>query len=192
MDDSNRLIRGLAALPLVLVLALLLASCGPENSDSTSTTASTDQTPGSVTDPAVVPSIVSQEQIDAQEQGSAARALLDWWSAFQYAEDGVVVEMTAKPTLQETSESRLSKLVGAVGSNLQGIKIVGERVEGDQALVRTLLLTYALDEEGQVKEGSFSGTPRSFDMAEEGGEWKFNEPSYLDVLFTAREASSGN
>ena len=133
-------------------------------------------------DPKVAPSLLSPAQIDQEEAGSPARALLEWWSAFQYADDDGVLKMTSPDVLNAVGANRLAQLVRLVRFNLPGIKIVSFDVEQDQAVVRALLLAYTLDKQGNVVEASFSGTPRSFAWAREGDDWRFDEQSYVEEL----------
>jgi hypothetical protein len=176
------IIRSVTPLLAATATVLFLAACGPKDSSSeparsTSTTGS-----GSLTEPKLAPSIVSDTQIEDAAPGSPERALLEWWSAFQFRDAPAVEAMTAKDAIDTLSAQTLDELVGTVGSDLPGIKVVSAEVDGDAAIVRVLILGFRVDESGEVVQGSVTGTPQSFEMAQLDGEWLFDEPAYIRAL----------
>jgi hypothetical protein len=136
------------------------------------------------------PQFVTDEDIQAQEAGSPPRALLEWWQAFQFADPVGVIELTSKETLDEVGEKALADLVRTRGKGLQGIEIFGSTESGDVASVRAGLLSFQPEEPGDPPpDEPTNSSPTTFELADEGGDWKFNSPAYLEPMIEGLKAS---
>ena len=179
------------AVAATLLLVISLAACGGAETETGTVPASEDAgggQPGSLSNPALGPRIISESQIEAEDPDSAARGLLEWWSAFQYGDEEVVVELTSPEALDKVGEARVNDTVDAVNANLQGFKIQDVREEQDEAVIRALMLTYQVDEDGELVKGSVSGTTQSFRLVRDDGVWLFDEDAYLEGLALQAEA----
>jgi hypothetical protein len=154
---------------LLLVVALL--GCGGDGGDE-----------GNGSEEAFSPNVVTDEEIEAQEEGSPGRALLEWWQAFQFRDASQVVTLTSQETLDEIGEKNLENLVTNTGQGLQGIEVLGATEQGEEtASVRVGLLQFtpAKEDEPPPDEPT-SSTPDTFAMQNEDGEWLFAETAYLE------------
>jgi hypothetical protein len=151
----------------VLLVALFLLGCGGGGSSST-TVAS------------FGPNVVTQSDIDAQEDGSPARALLEWWQAYQFGDASQVLARTSQDTINKVGEHDLTELVKNTGQGLQGIEVLGADETGNDASVRAGLLQFTPAKPGgPPPDEPTSSTPDTFTMQKQGGEWLFNDPEFL-------------
>jgi hypothetical protein len=157
-----------AAIVVVVVVVIVLISGGSDDDGN-----------GSGGD--FPPNVVTDDEINAQEEGSPARALLEWWQSFQFGDATVVAELTSQETLDEVGENNLEELVRTRGQSLQGVEVFNTTESGDVASVRVGLLTFQPEKQGDPPPDEPSGSiPDTFAMQDEDGEWKFAEPAYLE------------
>lgn len=163
----RRLARFAPALLLTLA-AIAMFGCGG-GGDTTGTE-----------DTALPPSVVTNDDISAQPDGSPQQALLEWWQAYQFTDAEQVIDRTAEDTLKAVGENNLSDQVTAQGQGLQGVEVLGAETSGDTAAVRVGLLQFEPSKPGgpQPSEPT-SSTPDTFEMKKEGSEWKFASTDYL-------------
>jgi hypothetical protein len=136
------------------------------------------------------PNVITDEEIQAQDQGTPERALLEWWQAFQFQDTVSVVELTSPETLDDVGENDLEDLVQARGQGLQGIEILGSTESGDTASVRAGLLTFQPPEEGAPPpDEPTASTPTTFALAREDDEWLFDDAAYLEPQIENLRAS---
>jgi hypothetical protein len=165
-----------AAVVVVVVVVIVLISGGSDDGN------------GSGGD--FPPNVVTDDEIDAQEEGSPARALLEWWQSFQFGDPTLVIELTSQETLDEVGENNLEELVRTRGQGLQGVEVFNATESGDIASVRVGLLTFQPEKEGDPPPDEPTGsTPDTFAMQDEDGEWKFAEPAYLEPQIESMKAA---
>jgi hypothetical protein len=157
-----------AALGLVIA-ALLMFGCGGGGDSTTAANG------------APLPqNVVTDDDISAQPDGSPQQALLEWWQAYQFADAQQVIDRTSKETLKEVGEKSLSDMVAAQGQGLQAVEVLGGETDGDNASVRVGLLQFEPSKPGGPQPTSpTSSTPDTFEMKQEGSEWKFASTDYL-------------
>ena len=158
------------ATALLLVAAFLLG-CGDSDDESSS---------GS--DEAFAPQVVTGSEIEAQEEGSPQRALLEWWQSFQFGDADGVLALTSQETIDQLGEKNLAELVSSTGQGLQGIEVLDATENGDTASVRVGLLLFTPAKEGEPPpDEPTASTPDTFAMVNEGGEWLFAETAFLET-----------
>jgi hypothetical protein len=149
-----------------LVVALFLLGCGGGDSSTTS---------GSFG-----PNVVTESDIDAQEDGSPARSLLEWWQAYQFGDASQVLARTSQDTIDTVGEHDLTELVKNTGQGLQGVEVLGADETANDASVRVGLLQFTPEQPGEPPpDEPTSSTPDTFAMQKQGGEWLFNDPEFL-------------
>jgi hypothetical protein len=154
----------------LLLLAVVLLGCGGDDDES--------EGDG---DETFAPNVVTADEIEAQEEGSPERALLEWWQSFQFGDASQVVALTSQETLDEVGEENLEDVVTNTGQGLQGIEVLGATEDGDTASIRVGLLQFTPEKEGEPPpDEPTSSTPDTFAMQNEGGEWLFAETAYLE------------
>ena len=57
------------------------------------------------------PTIVNDDAIEAEPKGSASRALLEWWQAYQFQDFPAVEKLTSPETLRAIGPDKLKQLV---------------------------------------------------------------------------------
>jgi len=172
----------LAAVAALALATVFLAACGSDGGDDTTTD-------GGSTD-GFGPQVVSQEDLDAQEEGSAGRGLLDWWQAFQFQDANTVISLTSENTLDELGEKDLEELVKTRGQGLQGVEVLGATESGDTASVRAGLLTFQPEEEGgPIPDEPTASRPITFTMEKDGDQWLFDTPTYLQPMIEGLQAA---
>ena len=134
--------RALSAAAVLLLVSLVVA-CGGDDEGSDS-----DNSGNGDAAEIFPPNIVRDSDIEAQEDGSPQRALLEWWQAFQFADAAAVTAATSPETLDEIGESNLAALVEKRGQGLQGIEVLSVTENGNTASVRVGLLTFQPTREG--------------------------------------------
>lgn len=136
-------------------------------------------------DRALPPSVISDKVIGEQKQGSPARALLEWWQAFQFRDVRAVVRLTTPGTLDSIGRSRLERLVRKVGSNLAGIRVVSSRIFEDACSIRVEMLSFTPSKgDHEPPDKPTSSTPNTFVMKRSSGGrgWLFDDAGYLREL----------
>jgi hypothetical protein len=168
----------------VAALSVLFATgCGSGDEDSV--TAQETARSESVVDRVLPPNIVTDEAIRDQKPGSPARALLEWWQAFQFGDVEMVVRLTTPEALRSIGRSRLERIVRQVGPGLQGIKPVSSRVSDDVASIRVELLTFAPRQaDGKQSAKPTSASPGTFVVERDSEDrgWLFDDASFLHKL----------
>jgi hypothetical protein len=140
------------------------------------------------------PHVVRDDDIEAQEEGSPERALLEWWQAFQFADAAGVESLTSEETLNAVGPRQLAALVKARGQGLQGVEVLGASTQGATSSVRVALLTFQPEKEGQPPPTTPTGSrPATITMAKVGNRWLFAETPYVRPMVenfrqAAREA----
>ena len=173
----------LAAIAALLLTAIFLLGCGSEGDDDTGTTEG-----GS--DDAFAPQVVTDDDIDAQEEDSPGRALLEWWQAFQFQDADGVLLLTSPKTIDELGENSLTELVKTRGQGLQGIEVLDATESGDSASVRAGLLTFTPEEEGgPPPDEPTASRPVTFAMVKEDDAWLFDEPAFLEPMIEGLKAA---
>jgi hypothetical protein len=141
-------------------------------------------------DDSLPPNVVTQDDIDAQEDGSPGRALLEWWQAFQFGDAENVIALTSKATINQLGENNLSELVKNTGQGLQGIEVLGTEESGNTASVRVGLLQFQPEKEGEPPpDEPTSSTPDTFEMKNQGGQWTFAATEYLEPKLESYQQS---
>jgi hypothetical protein len=180
--STGRRLGRLATVAATLILAVVLLGCGSDDDDSDSN--------GNGGTDGFGPQVVTQEDIDGREEGSPAAALLEWWQAFQFQDAATVVSLTSDQTLDELGENALEELVSTRGQGLQGVEVLGESESGDTASVRAGLLTFQPEEEGgEIPDEPTASRPITFTMLNEGDQWLFDTPTYLEPMIESMKAA---
>jgi hypothetical protein len=173
-------LRGLRLLTAAatILLAVVLLGCGDDDSDDSNG------------DSDLPPNVITDQEIDDQDEGTPERGLLEWWQAFQFQDATAVVSLTSPRTLDDVGENNVEDLVQARGQGLQGIEILGVSESGDDASVRVGLLTFQPPEEGAPPpDEPTASTPTTFAMGKEGDEWLFDDNAYLELQIDNLKAS---
>jgi len=172
--SNGRRLAQVVALAALLILTVVLLGCGSDD-DSDSN--------GDSDDSGFGPQVVTQEDIDGQEEGSPGAGLLEWWQAFQFQDAPVVISLTSQNTLDDVGENNLEDLVKTRGQGLQGVEVLGTSETGDSASVRAGLLTFQPEEEGgEIPDEPTASRPITFTMEKDGDQWLFDTPTYLEPL----------
>jgi hypothetical protein len=139
---------------------------------------------------AFAPNIVTDSDIEAQEDGTPERALLEWWQAFQFQDAATVEALTSAETLDAIGKNNLEELVKLRGKGLQGIEVLGATEDGDTASIRAGLLTFTPEEPGGPPPTEpTASTPITFALVNEGDEWLFNDTAYLEPMVESLKAA---
>jgi hypothetical protein len=163
----------IATLFAALILAVVAIGCGGDD----------DTTGGSGTAEDFPPQIVTDDDIDAQEDGSPGESLLEWWQAFQFQDAAGVLALTSEDTIDELGEKELEQLVKTRGAGLQGVELLGASETGDTASVRAGLLTFQPPAEGEPPpDEPTASRPISFAMLREGDQWLYDDPTFLQPM----------
>ena len=127
------------------------------------------------------PSVVTDDDISAQPDGSPQRALLEWWQAYQFGDAEQVLERTSKSTIDQLGKSDFSELVKTTGQGLQGVEVLGAETFGDKASVRVGLLQFEPQKPGGPQPDEPSGsTPDTIEMDKQGNDWLFAAPEFIE------------
>lgn len=170
---GRRLVQ-LAALAAMVVLAAVLLGCGSDDNGSSDENGDGGE---------FAPNVVTTEDIEAQEQGSPGRGLLEWWQAFQFQDAPATIALTSENTLDDIGENTMEELVKTRGQGLQGVEVLDATESGDSASVRAGLLTFEPEEEGaEPPTEPTSSTPITFTMEKDGDQWLFDTPTYLEPM----------
>ena len=162
------------ALAALLILTVVLLGCGDDDNGDSSGDSETE---------GFGPQVVTQEDIDGQEEGSPSASLLEWWQAFQFQDAATVVSLTSENTLDDVGAKNLEDLVKTRGQGLQGIEVLGTSETGNSASVRAGLLTFQPEEEGgEIPDEPTASRPITFTMEADGQQWLFDTPTYLEPL----------
>lgn len=154
----------------LLLLAVVLLGCGG-NDDKTNGD-------GGETFP---PNVITDSEIEAQEEGSPERALLEWWQSYQFGDAQQVLARTSQETIDELGEKNLADLVRNTGQGLQGVEVLDAIEDGNTASVRVGLLQFTPEREGEPPpDEPTASTPDSFAMQNEDGEWLFAEAAFIE------------
>lgn len=174
--------RATGFLAAAVLSALFATGCGSE--DQEGAVAQETAKSESVVDRALPPNIVRDEAIRDQKPGSPARALLEWWQAFQFGDVEMVVRLTTPEALRSIKRGRLERIVRQVGPGLQGINVVSSRVSDDVGSVRVELLSFAPGKDGKPPAEPTSTLPSTFLMKQlsQVRGWLFDDASFLHKL----------
>jgi hypothetical protein len=176
--SRTQLLIGAGAVAVVALVVVLIVALGGGDDGSDG---DTDGLP---------PNVITDEDIQAQDEGTPERALLEWWQAFQFQDTAGVVLLTSPKTLDDVGENDLEDLVQARGQGLQGIEILGSTESGDTASVRAGLLTFQPPEEGAPPpDEPTASTPTTFALTKEDDEWLFDDDAYLEPQIENLRAS---
>jgi hypothetical protein len=166
---------------VLALLAAALVACGSDDDEGSNG--------GNGGGPPLTPNIVTNEDVDAQQEGSPERGLLEWWQAFQFQDVAAVESLTSEETLDDIGDKQLRKLVEARGKGLQGLEVLGSSESGDTASVRAGLLTFQPEEGEPPPDEPTSSTPATFELVNEGDEWLFNDTAFLEPMIESLEAA---
>jgi hypothetical protein len=170
---SRRLTVAALAL-LVVAAAWSISGCGDSGDGATTSTDVSEQLP---------PNVVSEADIDAQEDGSPQRALLEWWQAFQFGDVQTVLDLTDPATVHKFGPDRIEEFTLTAGQSLGKPKLLKTIPHGETASVRVLILTIT-DEAKQPDE-----TIRTIVLKRDGGAWLVRPDPYFSELEQAAEAA---
>ena len=175
----------LVAAGAMLLVAGLLLGCGGDDGGSNGA------------EEVFPPRIITDEEIDAQDDGSPGRALLEWWQAFQFGNADAVVDLTSRRTIEQIGKKNLTELVKVRGQALPGVEVLESAAHRSTASVRVGLLTFTPEKEGEpVPDEPTTAVPDTLAMKMEGGEWLFAEPEFLvprvDELKAAQRQGKGD
>lgn len=134
------------------------------------------------------PTVVTDGDVEAEEEGTPQRALLDWWQSLQFRDVATVKALTSRATLNAVGEDELAELV-QVGSSPQGIEVLGASETGNTASVQVALLAFSAEEGKPPPRTPTSSTPATIVMTKDGGEWLFDDPAYLQPQLESLAAS---
>jgi hypothetical protein len=123
------------------------------------------------------PTIVLDGDIRQLPKGSAERALLEWWQAFQFRDVKTVLALTSRETLKTIGRRNLIVLVRKTG--LQGIEVLDATTDGDTALIQTGLLNFSAQRGEPPPREPTGSLPATFTMVREGGEWVYAQTDFL-------------
>jgi hypothetical protein len=123
------------------------------------------------------PQIVLDGDVAEQRKGTPARALLEWWQAFQFRDVKTVIALTGQATLKEVGRRNLAELVRLTG--LQGIEVLDATRDGDTALIQTGLLNFSAPQGEPPPRTPTGSQPATFTMTMEDGDWVFAQTEYL-------------
>jgi len=179
--STGRPLGRLAALAALLILTVVLLGCGSDDDGNSN---------GDSDSEGFGPQVVTQEDIDGQEEGSPSSSLLEWWQAFQFQDAATVVSLTSENTLDDVGEKNLDELVKTRGQGLQGIELLGTSETGGSASIRAGLLTFQPEEEGgEIPDEPTASQPITFTMEKDGDDWLFDTPTYLEPLIEGMKAA---
>ena len=126
------------------------------------------------------PTILKDGDVRTHEEGTPARALLEWWQAFQFHDVTTVKRMTGRTVRDTIGPRNLARLVRLTG--LQGIEVLGEAEYGQTAVVQVGLLNFAPAAPGEPPPSTPTGSqPATFTMTREDGRWVFDQADYLQL-----------
>jgi hypothetical protein len=169
---GRRAARLLVAAAILLPVVLLLGCGGDGGSAGSGAEAPANADFG--------PNVVTDDEIEAQEDGSPGRALLEWWQSFQFGDAEQVLARTSQETIDELGESDLAELVNNTGQGLQGVEVLAATESGTDSSVRVGLLQFTPEKEGEPPpDQPTASTPDTFTMTNEDGEWLFAETAFL-------------
>jgi hypothetical protein len=191
----------LAALAAVLTVAAGLLGCGSDDGSDETTGEDTAlaeaqqnelEAAGEITTPidasdvvkTFPPQVVTDGDVGAEKEGTPERAFLEWWQAYQFHDALAVEALTSKATLDAVGSENLKQLVAT--QSLGGVEILGVTKSGETAEVEAGLLTFQPPAEGEPPPRKpTSSTPQSFAMANEDGDWVFDDTEYLELKVNA-------
>jgi hypothetical protein len=177
--SRSQLLIGAGVVAAVAVVVVLIVALSGGSDDESST-----ETGG------LPPNVITDDEIREQDEGTPERALLEWWQAFQFQDAPAVVALTTPKVLDDVGENNLEDLVQARGQGLQKIDVLGSTENGDTASVRAGLLTFQPPAEGEPPPDEPTGsTPTTFALANEDGEWLFDDATYLEPLIESLKAA---
>ena len=163
----------IATLFAALILAVAAVGCGGDD----------DTNGGSGTGEDFPPQIVTDDDIDGQEDGSPGEALLEWWQAFQFQDAAGVLALTSQDTIDELGEKELEQLDEERCAGLQGVELLGASEADDTASVRAGLLTFQPEAEGEPPpDEPTASRPITFAMQREGDQWLYDDPTFLQPM----------
>ena len=131
------------------------------------------------------PTIVSDGQIESEKEGSAGRALLEWWQAYQFGDVKAVKALTSPATIDQVGADGLTDVIELPGPGLQGLEILDASESGDVGTIQAGLLTYAAEPGQPPPNKPTNSQPQTFTMQKEGGEWLFATPEFLFIKLNA-------
>jgi hypothetical protein len=132
------------------------------------------------------PHIVTDGAIEEQPKGSAGRALLEWWQAYQFNDIAAVEALTSPATIDAIGEDRLRALVVPPDPGLQGISVMDASESGSTATVNAGLLQFQPEEEGEPPPRQpTSSVPETFTMEKQGDDWLFAATEFLSLKANA-------
>lgn len=151
-----------------ILIAVLLFGCGGGGSTGSE-------------EPALPVSVVTDNDISAQPDGSPQRALLEWWQAYQFGDAEQVLARTSKSTIDQLGKKDFSELVKTTGQGLQGVEVLGADTFGDKASVRVGLLQFEPEKPGGPQPEEPTGsTPDTIEMDKQGNDWLFAAPEFVE------------
>jgi hypothetical protein len=181
---ASRAGRGLVGiLGCFVAVAFIGMGCGSDSTNGRETTDISDT--DSTTIDTAAPNFTQDSEIDAQEEGTPGRALLEWWQAFQFSDAQSVLELTSQDVIDELGEDDITALVEERGAGFQGIELFTAIEDGDEASVRGALLTFAGQEGEPPPDEPTAAAPTTISMLRVDDAWLFNDAPFLERLIEA-------
>jgi len=130
------------------------------------------------------PQILTDADVAKEKKGTAGRAFLEWWQAYQWHDVAGVEALTSPETLKAVGADNLAELVAT--QSLQGVEILGVSENGSAATVNAGLLQFEPPAPGKPQpDKPTSSQPSSFLMTKQNGKWLFAQTEYLQLKVTA-------
>ena len=132
------------------------------------------------------PQFLTDGDVAKEKKGTAGRAFLEWWQAYQWHDVQAVLSLTSPETLSAVGRDNLSQLVEM--QVLPGVEILGVSESGSSATVNAGLLQFEPPRPGAPQPNKpTSSQPVSFLMTNENGKWLFAQTEFLELKLPSLE-----
>jgi hypothetical protein len=148
------------------LLATLTGSCGGgSHASSPHTVAAAVGSPP--------PNVVGARQISSYPAHSAPRMLLELWQAIEFSDVETARSLVAPSTLAQLPKGDFARMVGTIGDNIPGLRVLDGHETGPNTSVRVYLVFYARG------GGVAASSPMTFRFRRENGEYRLTDLSYF-------------